>query len=467
MSAFHVQPDGAGRHDPPPSDEDRPAGAIALAPGALPLLGHSVALLRDPIGFLRSLPEHGDLVRVRMGPVDAVVVCDPVLTRQLLLDDRTFDKGGPFYERVVEIMGNGLAGCPHRDHRRLRRLLQPAFRTDRMPGYAAIMAREIDEVLGGWRDGAVLDVFQELSVLTSRMLVATVFSDTIGPRELRETREDVVVLAQALSVRMFLPSWADRLPLPMNRRFDRALRRLRATAAGVVAERRAGGVDHGDLLAGLLAAQDTESTGAGGGLSDSEVVDQVLTFAIAGVETVSSTLAWALHVLATRPDVQRRLHEEADRVLASRIPGHDDLADLPVAAHVFAETLRLWPPGWLLTRETGVDTTLGGHRFPRGSTIAYSAVTVQNRDDVFPDATTFDLDRWDSSRPPPPRTGYIPFAAGARKCIGDRYALTEAVLVLAALAGRWRLDAVSDRPVRTTPSAALRPRLTLRVTSRR
>ncbi|WP_307868588.1 cytochrome P450 [Umezawaea beigongshangensis] len=456
MSTSRAQPDGA----------DRAGGVIAMAPGALPVLGHAVALLRDPIGFLWSLPEHGDLVRVRMGPVDAVVVCDPALTRQLLLDDRTFDKGGPFFERVVEIMGNGLAGCPHRDHRRLRRLLQPAFRTDRMPGYAAIMAGEIDEVLRGWRDGATLDVFGELSALTSRMLVATVFSDTIPPRALRDAREDIVHLAEALSVRMFLPAWADRLPLPMNRRFDRALRRLRATAAGVVAERRASGVDRGDLLSGLLAARDAESADAGRGLSDTEVVDQVVTFAIAGVETVSSTLSWALHVLATRPDVQRRLHEEVDAVLAGRAPAHGDLPALPVTAAIFDETLRLWPPGWLLTRETSVDTTLGGHRFPRGSTIAYSAVTVQNRDDVFPDATVFDLDRWGPSRPPPPRTGYIPFAVGARKCIGDRFALTEAVLVLASVAGRWRLDPVSYRPVRTVPSAALRPRLALRVTAR-
>ena len=112
------------------------ARSIATAPGGLPLLGNLVPLLRDPLGLLRSLPEHGDLVRVRLGPFSAILVCDPGLTRHVLLDDQTFDKGGPYFDRGREVVGNGLATCPHREHRRQRRMLQPAFRPSRLAGYA-------------------------------------------------------------------------------------------------------------------------------------------------------------------------------------------------------------------------------------------------------------------------------------------------------------------------------------------
>lgn len=112
---------------------DRP---IATAPHALPLLGHLIPMLHDLLGFLRSLPTHGDLVRVSIGPLSAVVVCDPELTRHLLRYDRVFDKGGPIFDRGREATGDGLAVCPHSRHRRLRRLLHPALRPARVAGCA-------------------------------------------------------------------------------------------------------------------------------------------------------------------------------------------------------------------------------------------------------------------------------------------------------------------------------------------
>lgn len=130
---------------------------IPRARGALPLLGHVMPLLRDPLRFLTSLPAQGDLVRIRIGPVTAIVICDPELTRQVLLDDRTFDKGGPIFDRLREVLGNGLVTCPHSMHRRQRRLVQPTFHQTRLPGYAQTMTEEISAVAESWRDGHVID----------------------------------------------------------------------------------------------------------------------------------------------------------------------------------------------------------------------------------------------------------------------------------------------------------------------
>ncbi|MEE1768303.1 cytochrome P450 [Streptomyces sp. JV185] len=117
-------------------------------PHAWPLIGHLAPLGRDPLAFLKSLPAHGALVHVHMGPVPLVVLYDPELTRQALVDDRVFDKGGPVFDRFRNVLGDGLSSCPHHAHRRLRRLAQPAFHPDRLPHYAQTMITCIEAVTG-------------------------------------------------------------------------------------------------------------------------------------------------------------------------------------------------------------------------------------------------------------------------------------------------------------------------------
>ena len=157
-------------------------GAIPAAPGGWPLLGHVVPLLTAPLAFVNSLPSLGDLVQIRLGPMKAVVVCDPELTRQVLVHDQVFDKGGPMYERARELVGDGLGTCPHSRHRRQRRLTQPAFHHARLPAYARTMTEQINTVTGGWRDGQVLDVLAEMQALTTRVMLATMFSTSLTGR---------------------------------------------------------------------------------------------------------------------------------------------------------------------------------------------------------------------------------------------------------------------------------------------
>lgn len=127
--------------------------AAGIAPGALPVLGHTFSLLSDPLGFLTSLPARGDLVRIRVGPFEMIVVCTPELVRQVLLNDRIFDKVGPFFDRARDAFGDGLATCSHSMHRRQRRLVQCAFHPARFPGYAQVMTKHIAGVTASWEHG--------------------------------------------------------------------------------------------------------------------------------------------------------------------------------------------------------------------------------------------------------------------------------------------------------------------------
>lgn len=431
-------------------------------PGDIPLLGHAPALLRDPLGFVASLPAHGALVRLRLGRQPVVAVCDPELTRKVLLDDRTFDKGGPLFERVQELLGNGLGTCPHQLHRRQRRLCQPAFQQERLRAYLAVMAAETQAAVDSWHDGQVIDVTTEMMTLTARAAVATMFSSALPSAAVDLVVADFTTLLDAFIRRVITPQPLLNLPTPANRRYNRALNRLRGTVAKIIAVRRAEGGDHGDLLSALMAATDR---GTSSGLSDTELADQVLTFFIAGTEPTAATVAFAVHLLATHPQAENSTRAEADRVLHGRPVTFEHLPALTQAARVITETLRLYPPGWLFTRTVVHDTELGGTFLPAGATLAYSPYLIQRRPDLYIDPDRFAPDRWLHTRPD--RAAYVPFGAGPRKCIGERFALIEAVVALVSIISRWRLIPLSDKPLRIGLSTTISPSgLRMRVTDR-
>lgn len=438
--------------------------AVATAPGALPLLGHTLSLLRSPLQFLTSLSAHGDLVRIRIGPIEAIVVCTPELVRQVLLNDRIFDRDGPFFDRSREAFGDGLATCPHRLHRRQRRLAQPAFHPARLPGYAQVMTKHITEVTASWQDGQVLDVLPEMMALTTRTAVETMFSDALPSAALDAVLNDFNTILASIYLRVLIPPPLDKLLVVKNRRYHRARVRLRRIVDRVITDRRASGVDRGDLLSTLLTARDPD----GQGLSDTELVDQVITFFLAGSETTATALAWAVHLLADHPEVEHRLHAEVDAVLTGAVARFDDLPKLELTSGVVTETLRMYPPAWMLARTSTTDTHLGRHPVAAGSLLFYSPYLLHHRPDLYPRPESFDPDRWaDRDRAPPAREAFIPFAGGARKCIGDTFAITEATLALATLAARWRLRPLPGRHVHPSRAVLLQPRgLRMRATLR-
>ncbi|MFJ8017344.1 cytochrome P450 [Streptomyces sp. NPDC096339] len=443
---------------------------VPQAPGALPLLGHSPALFRAPLAFLSSLPDHGDLVTVRLGPFSMVVLCDPDLTQQVLLDERTFEKGGPMYQRIREAFGNGLVTCPLDQHRRQRQLIQPSFHPARFPGYVDVMVDEITRAADAWHQGQDLDVFTEAKDIVARIAGRTMFSTALPPREFRQALDDLTIVIQGIYRRAMTPPALERLPTLANHRYRTARTRLRETLTTVIRQRRGDATDHGDLLSALLAAR-CPATDADAGmerLGETEIVDQVITFFAGGTGTTAANISWALHLLAGHPEIEARLYAEADSVFRGRRPTADDLPRLKTANQVVLEALRLYPPGWILTRTTTADTRLGGYTLPAGTTLAYSPYVIHHRADVHPRPEDFDPDRWDGLHSLlPVRRGFIPFGSGARKCIGDTFSVAEATLALAIVTARWHLRPLPGRGVRPGRAAVLNPRgLRLRVSHR-
>ncbi|WP_424215013.1 cytochrome P450 [Streptomyces sp. BI20] len=446
---------------------------MPTASGALPVVGHGAALLRDPMAFLTSLSAYGPLVTVMIGGSPTVFVSDPGLARQVLTHDRVFDKGGPMVERARAVVGNGLVGCPHAEHRRQRRLCQPSFQPERLADYGRHFLEAARVTAAGWRDGQIVDVVAEMQVMAIRAVLDTIFSGGLPAGVVAPTLADLDTVVGGVFRRMVTPSALERVPVVGSRGFTEALARLNRTmeslievgrrqaAAGTEDPAAAGqGVTDAaeNLLGVLIRTVDPEAAGDArtARLDRGELADQVFTFFGAGSETTANTLAWAWELLGRHPEPAGRLWREiADAATAGPLT-HGRLAELDLTDRVVTETLRLRPPAWLIGRRTTEPVDLGGVSLPVGTDVAVSPVTVHHDPAWYPDPERFDPDRWVGVRPH--RERFLAFGGGPRRCIGDRFAQTEMVAALAVIGSRWRLETVDARPPRVVPGITLRPR---------
>ncbi|WP_405904514.1 cytochrome P450 [Streptomyces sp. NBC_00656] len=424
-----------------------------VAPGAWPLLGHLWHLHNHPLEFLSSLPAHGDLVRIMVGTSPVYVVCDPSAVHQILTDSRTFDKGGPLFDRARELfLGNSLPLSGWREHQWQRRLMQPAFQPEHIERYAAVMSEEVDRMTSRWRPGLRLDVTDAMTALTLRIVTRSVLAADMQDEAVAAVEEYLHTVMDGTYRRVMLPLGPlYRLPTRGNRRYRRALDRLHHDIDALVAARRAAPGD--DLVSLLLAGYD--DTGAP--MSDKDIREQLVVTMAAGFETTACTLSFALWLLSQLPDIAERLHAEVDAALAGRTAELADLDRLPYTQRFVGEVLRLYPPVWLFTRVTTADTTLAGCPLPAGTAVLYSAYLLQHRPDLFPSPDLFDPDRRAAPAGAGRRGALVPFGGGNRKCIGDRFALVEMSLALATVCARWSLAPDPGATLRVRARGTLGP----------
>ncbi len=426
-----------------------------------------MALRFRPLEFLRTLPSFGDLVQVQIGPSKCYVPCHPALFRQILKDARVYDKGGLLYDRAREVGGNGLVTCRWDDHRQQRPLMQPSFNHEHIGHYAEVMADEINALTSTWRSGDIIDVNRAMESLTLRITTRALFSVPADHRSVAQVERWLPVLMEGIYRRMLVPSRILSLaPTTMNRQYSRARARMRDLTEEFIDEaRRKKGHDRG-LLSTLLDARD-ETTGAPPGTQ--EIFDQAITLLVAGTETAARALGFTFYLLGGHPRAGAIARDEAGRSLAGRAPRFEDLPSLTFTRQVVMESLRLYPPAWIFNRVTTTACELGGHEFPEGTMFLLSPYILHHDPDLFPNPETFDPDRWrPGGMSEESRRSVVPFGFGTRKCIGDQFALTEAMLAVAMIAAGWHLSPLASRPLRPIARATLGPgRLPMRLAERR
>lgn len=435
-----------------------------LPPGPKPKfpLSHLFSFRRDSIGFLKKIAhEYGDIVHFKIGPIRIVLLNHPDFIKEVLTTQhRNFVKGRPL-EMAKELLGEGLLTSEGEFHRRQSRLIQPAFHRKMIESYASAMTKCITRQVDGWQNGMRVDMKDEMTKMSIAIAGKTFFD--------ADLEQDAMQISQALDTatslfgRIALPfsEWLLKLPLPSTLRFYRAKARLDHTIYKMIDERRRSKVDNGDLISLLLNSQDEKCEG----MSDKQVRDEALTLFLTAFDTTSTALTWTWYLLSQNPEVEAELHEELDRVLRGRLPTVEDLAQLKFTRMVLGEAMRIYPPSYVVPRQTVKDFQIDKYILPRGTIILMSPYLIHHDPRFHPDPEKFDPHAWDKhSRSQNSKYEYFPFSRGSRSCIGEPLAWMQGTMVLAAVAQSWRIKLVPGHPVELMPLINLRARYGMMMT---
>jgi cytochrome P450 len=421
------------------------------------LFGSLAEFNRDQLGFYaRCAREFGDVVPVRLGWNRGLLIYHPDAIEEVLVTrNRDFLKSRGL--RLLRgLIGDGLFVSEGDFWLRQRRLMQPAFHRQRVAAYGEIMAAYAAGQAAAWRPGAIVDIHKEMMAVTRAIVAKTLFDADVSDeaRSIGDASEIVMeYFGERLgSLRALLPLW---LPTPANLRVRRAIRRLDTVVDRMIADRRRSPGDRGDLLSLLVQAQDADD---GNRMTDRQVRDEVMTLFLAGHETTAVALSWTWHLLAQHPAVDERLADELRTVLGERPPAVADLPALRYTEMIVMESMRLYPPAYGIGREAAKPTEVAGHPVAAGSLVIMPIWTVHRDPRWFSEPEAFCPERWanDAVRRLP-RFAYFPFGGGPRQCIGNTFANMEAILILAAIAQRFRLTLLPGQQVTPVPYITLRP----------
>lgn len=418
------------------------------------LLGNLREFRRDVLGLvMESAATYGDIVRCRLGPQIVHLLNHPDHVEQVLQKrSSNYDKNTRSSASIRAVTGESLLTCNGEAWKRRRRIDQPAFHHRQIIGFAEQMTAAAEVMIRSWRDRQVLDISSEMARLTYSIVGQTLFSFNTG--------EDAATVEKAM--RVILPHVFGRLgnlanspgwlPTPANRRFRKSLAEVDQVVYRIISQHRhaqENGDPDTDLLSMLMRVRDSET---GAGLDDSQLRNETITFLLAGHETTANALTWTFYLISRHPEVERRLLAELTDVLGGRTPTLEDIPNLTYTRTVIQESMRLYPPIWIIERRVIEEDVIGGYTLPAGSAVVISPYALHRHPSFWDRPEEFDPSRFESPAP----AAYIPFGAGPRSCIGSEFAMLEAQLITAMVMQAFHLDLVPGHPVEPLPDITLR-----------
>lgn len=430
----------------------------APGPSGLPLLGSLPAWKKDTAAFLQQVNrEHGQVARVRLGPIDMHLVTDPTAVQRVLVDNNSNYVRGTLYEQFATVMGSGLLTTDGPRWRSHRRAVQPVFLRKAVDALAPNIVEATNDMLDNWetlsRNGESVDLLDETLRLTLDTLSRSLFNYDISPSvaDLRHAVEGVIeIMFKRGTLSEMLPS-----VIPTKRRaLVRDTRtRLHKMVEEVRARKYATGTSQ--LLELMDAAVDPET---GQPWTAEEVRDEILTIYLAGHETTATALYWTLVSIAENPDIAAALDRELDQILGDRVPEFSDVAALDLTNRIVKESLRLYPPIWIFPRDAVDDDELGGYDISAGTSVLLSPLVAHRDERIWDNPNRFNPDRFlPAQHQQRHRMSYFPFGAGARMCIGNHLAELELALMVAMIRQRFDLDVDHSANTFGAPLISLRP----------
>jgi cytochrome P450 len=410
-------------------------------PGHLPFLLLLARIVSNPVASWGRDLYRQPVVDYRSFGLQTVFVLDPELIQTVLLDDCDTYSKSPIHDHILgEGGGQGLLIAEGEHWRWQRRLLAPLFRAEDVAAYVPAFVAACEPLLQRWSaapPGALQAIDADMASATLQVLEDTVLGAGLSPEDHR------LVAAAATSflkpavwkvafASLKLPPW---VPHPGSRRMAAASKHLREVAARTLARRRGeGGSSGGDLLSRLMLATDPVS---GEAMPDSLIIDNLVTFLLAGHETTAQALVWTLYLLALFPEWQQRARDEVRSVTGGGPVGREHLPRLPLVEAIFQEAMRLYPPGPSLMRRATKDTSLGGYHIKQGAIVVIPIYVVHRHERLWTEPLRFDPSRFaPEAKAGRHRCAYMPFGAGPRTCIGSTFAMLEGKAILATLLSR-------------------------------
>ena len=439
---------------------------VPLHPG-LPFLGNTLAFLRDPLGTLHTLQRNHDrIVHLRIGGRNQYLVLQPEDAKHVLQENHRNYGRSPAFEVLKIFLGNGLLTSDGDFWRRQRRLAQPAFHRQKLAALTQIMIDEtvlwVDE-LKQHQTQQPVNISQAFMDITMRIVCKTLFGSDVAT-QLRGLSSALDTLNYLANNRMLSPiRFPIHWPTPNNLRSKRARMQVDSFIYGLIEQRRGTDNQGDDLLGMLLSAEDEET---GERMSDQQLRDECVTIFSAGHETTAVSMAWTLHLLSQHPDVLAKLKAESRAVLGDTPhPLPDAFRSLTYTLQVVQESLRLYPPAWVMSRLAFALDHIGPYTIPAGDTALVSPYLL-HRDPVnWPDPDRFDPDRFapGGAKEQLHSYAYLPFGGGPRLCIGNQFALMEMQILLAMLVRTFNIKPVSNQRITPRPLITLRPNKSIRI----
>lgn len=445
-------------NDTPSLSDEMPPG-----PKGLPLVGNYPAFVRRPFEFMtQNATEYGDIVGWKEldGPIYQLNHPDDI-EQVLVQNNQNYIKGDAFQRTLSPITGDGILNSEGEVWRRNRHLIQPAFGPSRISEYAEMMTDATEELLTTWDDGETRLVHGDMMEVTLRIVAQALFGVDIDDYvdEVGAALEEFMEASESLS-HYVLP---EQVPTPSRRRIRHARERLDAVVYDIIEQRRENPGER-DVISMLLAVSDDE----GEGLSTEQIRDEVVTLLLAGHETTALSLTFTAYALARHPEAEKRLVAELNEVLGGETPTMADLSELTYTEQVVKESMRLYPPVPGIVREPVKPDIIGGYKIPEGATVRMHQWVVHRDARWYDDPLAFNPSRWTNDfEKSLPKLAYFPFAAGPRRCIGDRFAMLEARLLLATIYQQYHLELTPDTELNLAATVTARPKDDVRMTVHR
>lgn len=403
-------------------------------------------LVRDPLNYFLSITrQYGDIVCYRPAPDTAFLINHPDYIRHVLVDNqRNYSKDTYSNQAFKKAIGEGLINLEGEAWLRRRRLMQPAFHSDRLAALDEMIVEAAQEMLRRWQDcyeqGQPVDVAREMAALTMTITAQALFGVNLG--------------AEVNAIGEIINPVADLLEKPNHPRLQQAGREFSAVVERIIQERRADFHKGNDLLSALMSVGSDQAEK----LDDQQLRNEVMGLLLAGYETTANALTWTLYLLSQNPWAGVLLRNELSTVLEGRSPFSADLASLSYLRRVIDESLRLFPPAWVIGRRAIGEDQIGGYHVPAGTVIAICIYSLHRHPAFWEAPDQFDPDRFTPERSVGrDKYAYIPFSIGPRQCIGNTFGLLEAGLILACITQRFELRLVEGSAVKPQPLFVLRP----------